>query len=260
MKAYVLAAGYATRLGSIASDRAKPLLEVGGKPVLSHTLERLQELEGLSEVVVVTNARFHEQFVDWADSAPADVPVRVLDDGSTRPEERLGAIGDLAFAVGRAPPGDGPWLVVAGDNLIDFDLRPAARTFHHLGRPLLLLRRVDPDDAQGRYNEVTLDGEGRVTRVREKPPRPQTGITAIAVYFFPPDVVGLLDAYLATSDEHDAPGHFISWIVERTPVDGFFFEGHWFDTGNPEALRAAREAVGGVDKAEPAPRYLAPDG
>lgn len=241
-KAYVLAAGYATRLGVIARDRAKPLLEVGGKPVLSHTVERLQEVEGLSEVVVVTNARFHDQFVEWAKTAPAAVSVRVLDDGSTRAEERLGAIGDLAFAVRREPPGDQPWLVVAGDNLIAFDLRPATRVFRDLNRPLLLLRRVDPADAEGRYNEVALDGGGRVVRVREKPPHPETGITAIAAYFFTPDVVDLLEAYLEASDEHDAPGHFISWLVERTPVEGFFFEGEWFDTGNPEALRAARDA------------------
>lgn len=245
MKAYVLAAGYATRLGPIARHRAKPLLDVGGKPVLSHTMERLQEVEGLSEVVVVTNARFHDQFVDWAKNGPATVPVRVLDDGSTRAEERLGAIGDLAFAVSREPPGDQRWLVVAGDNLIDFDLRPAVRTFRDLNRPLLLLRHVRPPDVEDRYNEVALDGEGRVVRVREKPPDPQTGITAIAAYFFTPDVVDLLDAYLADSDEHDAPGHFISWLVERTPVGGFFFEGEWFDTGSPEALRAARGAFDG---------------
>ncbi len=244
MKAYVLAAGYATRLGAIARDRAKPLLDVGGRPVLSHTMERLQEVEGLTEVVIVTNARFRHQFVDWAGSGAATVPVRVLDDGSTRVEERLGAIGDLAFAVRRVPPGDGPWLAVAGDNLIDFDLRPAARAFRDGRRPLLLLRRVDPADAEGRYNEVTLDGDGRVVRLREKPADPETDITAIAAYCFTPDVVDLLEAYLEVSDEHDAPGHFISWLVERTPVEGFFFEGRWFDTGDPGSLRAARLALG----------------
>lgn len=243
IKAYVLAAGYATRLGAIASDRAKPLLDVGGRPVLSHTMERLQEVRGLTEVVVVANGRFHRQFVDWAKSDPAKVPVRILDDGSTRPEERLGAVADLAFAVDSEPPGDQSWLVVAGDNLIDFDLRPAARAFRDVSRPLLLLRRVDPADAEGRYNEVTLDGEGRVVRVREKPADPQTDVTAIAAYFFTPDIVDLLYAYVEASDEHDAPGHFISWLVERTPVEGFFFEGEWFDTGSPETLRAARDAL-----------------
>ena len=105
-------------------------------------------------------------------------------------------------------------------------------------------RRVDPVRAEDRYNEVTLDDEGRVVRLREKPPDPETDVTAIAAYFFPPDVVELLESYLGASDEHDAPGRFISWLVERTRVEGFFFEGRWFDTGSPEDLRAARLALG----------------
>lgn len=243
MKAYVLAAGYATRLGEIARDRPKPLLEVGGKPVLSHTLARLQELDGLDEVVVVTNARFHDQLARWASGVETSVPVQVLDDGTTRVEDRLGAIGDLAFALEREPPGEDAWLVVAGDNLMDFDLRPALEAFREASRPLLLLRRIDPAEAAGRYNEVTLDADGQAVRVREKPARPETGITAIAAYFFTSDVVDLLERYLQASDEHDAPGHFISWLVERTAMGGFFFEGDWYDTGDPDALGGAREAL-----------------
>ncbi|MDX1646845.1 MAG: nucleotidyltransferase family protein [Longimicrobiales bacterium] len=243
MKAYVLAAGYATRLGPLARHRAKPLLQVGGEPVLSHTVRRLQELDGLSELVVITNARFHHQFLGWAADLSAKVPVRVLDDGSTRVEERLGALGDLAFAVSRVPPGDEGWVVVAGDNLVGFDLRPAARAFTAGGRPLLLLRSVQRPDSARRYNEVSVDPRGRVVRVREKPSDPRTGVTAIAVYFFTPAVTAMLEQYLASSTEHDAPGHFISWLVERTPVDGYVFDGPWFDTGSPEALDAAREAL-----------------
>ena len=98
-------------------------------------------------------------------------------------------------------------------------------------------------DAATLYNEVFLDGEGLVVRVREKPPDPTTGVSAIALYFFKPEVVALLEEYLATSGEHDAPGHFISWLVHRRQVGGFFFEGSWYDTGSLEGLEEAREAL-----------------
>ncbi len=42
MKAIVLAAGYATRMYPLTRDRAKPLLEVGGRPILSHRVEALE--------------------------------------------------------------------------------------------------------------------------------------------------------------------------------------------------------------------------
>ena len=44
MKALVLAAGYATRLYPLTLDRPKALLQVGGRPMLDHVLERLQEM------------------------------------------------------------------------------------------------------------------------------------------------------------------------------------------------------------------------
>ena len=47
MKAYLLAAGYATRLYPLTKDRAKPLLEVGGKALLTHILERIVPLASM---------------------------------------------------------------------------------------------------------------------------------------------------------------------------------------------------------------------
>ncbi|MDQ2982150.1 MAG: NDP-sugar synthase, partial [Actinomycetota bacterium] len=58
MKAVVLAAGYATRLYPLTLDRPKALLPVGGKPMLEHLLERLDDVAGLDEIHVVTNSKF----------------------------------------------------------------------------------------------------------------------------------------------------------------------------------------------------------
>ena len=99
MRAIVLAAGYATRLYPLTRECAKPLLEVGGQPLLSHLVDRIVALEGLEEIVVVTNSRFHHEFERWQASLDVSVAVRLLDDGSTSEADKLGAIGDLAFAL-----------------------------------------------------------------------------------------------------------------------------------------------------------------
>lgn len=239
MKAYVLAAGYATRLHPLTLHTPKPLLEVGGVPILTRIARRLCALEGLSEIVVVGNARFASEFDAWAADLEVRVPLRVLDDGSTSDADRLGAVGDLAFALAEVPVGDEDWVVVAGDNLLEFDLAALRAEFERLRRPLLVLREVE-DAGPSRYNEVTLDASGRVTRFREKPPDPQTGLAAIAVYFFTPDVARLLAEHLAAGGETDAPGHFIEWLVGRTEVAGARLAGEWFDIGTPETLEAAR--------------------
>jgi len=122
VKAYLLAAGYATRMYPLTRDRPKPLLEVAGAPILSPILDRILALDGLSEVVVIGNERFATPLEAWAAALDVPVPVGVLNDGSSSEDDKLGAIGDLAFALGEVPPGDEDWLVAAGDNLLAFDL------------------------------------------------------------------------------------------------------------------------------------------
>ena len=167
MKALLLAAGYATRLYPLTRDRAKPLLEIGGRPMLSHLLDRVVALPGVSEVVVVTNHRFIEKFDAWAGGLASGLAVRILDDGSTSDDDKLGAIGDLSFALDKVGDEE-DLLVVAGDNLLLFDLEPYWQEYRRRGRPLILVRDVDPA-VQGRYNEVEVSASGRVTRFREKP-------------------------------------------------------------------------------------------
>ena len=127
MKAYLLAAGYATRMFPLTRDLPKPLLEVAGAPILSHILDRVLALRDLSEVVVISNHRFADAFGRWADEQGSPVPVRVLDDGSTHDGDKLGAIGDLAFALQQVPVDGEDWVVAAGDNLLAFPATHVAR-------------------------------------------------------------------------------------------------------------------------------------
>jgi glucose-1-phosphate thymidylyltransferase len=240
VKAYLLAAGYATRMHPLTRDFPKPLLEVAGAPILSHILARVLALDGLSEVVVIANERFADPFDRWAGDLETPVPVRVLNDGSTCDEDKLGAIGDLAFAVEQVPPAGEDWLVAAGDNLLGFDLRVLQRLQARHGETLLAVREVERE-GPSRYNEVVRDERGRVIRFREKPADPQSGLAAIALYFFPPEVAELLPRYLAEGGNPDAPGHFIAWLVGRVPVRGADLPGDWFDIGSLEGLAHARE-------------------
>ena len=249
MKLYVLAAGYGTRLGVRGRHQAKALIEIGGRPILDHLLERAWALDGIMETVVVSNHRFAPDFENWKKTVPGKRPLRVLDDGSTSVDDRLGAIGDLAFAFERVPPGDDPVLVMAGDNLLDFDLAPAHAAFREHGQATILVRRREDEPAgNSRYNEVQVDAEGNVTLFREKPERPESPLAAIAVYFFPPNIRTLLGVYLAGGGECDAPGHFIAWLVKEAPVRAVALEGledRWHDIGDPESLARADTHFGG---------------
>ncbi|MEE3330135.1 MAG: nucleotidyltransferase family protein [Myxococcota bacterium] len=247
MKAYLLTAGYATRLHPLTLDRPKSLLEIGGRPMLSHILERVCELDGLSEVIVIGNHRFAEELAAWCEATPCPVVLRQLDDGSMSDDDKLGAIGDLDFALREEPPHEEEaFIVVAGDNWLGFDLRPAQQVFEESGqRATLLLRELDEvPQGPSPYNEVTLDRAGRVLRFREKPDDPATPFVAIAVYFFPPHTRALIEHYLQDGGNPDAPGYFIQWLAQHAPVRGHRFEGEWMDIGSHETLAEARARFG----------------
>jgi glucose-1-phosphate thymidylyltransferase len=235
----VLAAGYATRLGSLTQHTPKPLLDLGGRPLLSRLCDRLLSAGPASEIAVVANARFAEVFRAWAAASGLPVPIRILDDGTSSDVDRLGAVGDLAFALDTLAAGDEDWLVSAGDMWIDVDLAPVAAAFRATRTPRLLVRRVPELRRPSPYNEVTVDGE-RVVSFREKPEDPRSDLAAIALYFLPADIGRRVRAYLDAGGNPDAPGHFIAWLVQREPVLASPLEGRWSDIGSPEALRQTR--------------------
>jgi len=243
VNAVVLAAGFATRLWPLTLDRAKPLLEVGGRPVLSHLLDRVLELRAVERVVVVTNARFHAKFEAWRKDYISRAPIELVCDGAQSEAEKRGALADLELALESVPAGQDV-LVVAGDNLIDTDLAPFARAFARAGEALVTCREVAGAVPPGRYGEVTLDARGRLVRLREKPPDPRTNLAAICLYVFRPAVRARLAEYLGSGGDHDAPGHFLAWLAPRAEVTGFVLKGRYFDIGNRESLEAARAAFG----------------
>ena len=119
MKAIILAGGYATRLRPLTTDLSKCLLPIGGRPMVDWILDRVEEVEEIDGVHVVTNSRFARDFEHWAMSKRG---VTVHDDGTTSNDDRLGAIGDVAFTLDRAAI-DADLIVIAGDNLFDYSLQ-----------------------------------------------------------------------------------------------------------------------------------------
>jgi len=94
----ILAAGYATRLYPLTENFPKPLLEVGGKPIINHLLDALQPIsKEISGVACVTNDLYTPHFEKWAKELNAPFPVSVVNDGTRTNDTRLGAIRDTGL-------------------------------------------------------------------------------------------------------------------------------------------------------------------
>jgi len=234
MRLLVLGAGYATRLYPLTLDRAKPLLPIGGRPMVDRLLESLDPI-GFDERYVVTNAKFADQFRDWA----GDSDVTIVDDGTTSEEDRLGAIGDIGHVIEREEIDD-DLVVVAGDNLFSETLGDFGRLARQRNEPLLAVHDIgDLDLIRGRYNSIEIDEAGRVTYFEEKPQEPRSTLSGIALYFYPRQTLPLIVEYLANGENPDQPGRLVQWLYPRVDVFTWQVPGRWYDIGSREQLEEA---------------------
>jgi len=236
MKAIILAGGYATRLQPLTNDLSKCLLPVGGKPMVDWILERIREVEEIDEVHVVTNSRFAHDFQRWAKLKDG---VTVHDDGTSSNDDRLGAIGDIAFTLERAGIDDDV-LVVAGDNLFDYDLEDYVEFRRGKGvASAVAVHDVRDLQLATQYGIVEVAGDDRIVDFVEKPADPPSTLAATATYIYHREHVPLVSQYLADGNAPDQAGSFVAWLQEREPVYAYRFSGSWLDIGDREQLLAA---------------------
>ena len=237
MKAIILAGGYATRLRPLTDDLSKCLLPVGGRPMLDWILDRIEQAEEIDEVHVVTNSRFAQDFEHWAMFKPG---VTVHDDGTDSNEDRLGAIGDIAFTLEQAGIVDDDVIVIAGDNLFDYDLQSYVDFWRGKGvASAVAIRDVGDLRLASQYGVVALDHDDRVVEFVEKPENPTSTLCATATYIYHRQHLPLVGQYLADGNPPDQSGSFFEWLRSREPVYGYWFTGVWLDIGDKEQLLAA---------------------
>jgi glucose-1-phosphate thymidylyltransferase len=235
VKALILAAGYATRLRPLTDRWAKELLPVGGRPIIDWIVDGIREVDEIDSVHVVTNARKAPWFATWAEGQD----VVLHDDGTTSNDDRLGAIGDLAYVLGRVG-GDDDWLVIAGDNLFEFSLAEFVSYWREKGvASAVAVRDVGSRELATRYGIVSLDEDARLVDFVEKPADPPSTLAATATYLFHRSHLALVETYLAKGNSPDQPGRFVGWLQAREPVYAWTFEDAWYDIGDEGQLLEA---------------------
>ncbi len=241
MNVLILAAGYATRLYPLTLNKAKPLLEVAGKPMIEWLIENLVPVSGLETVFIVTNDKFAAGFQEWADDYRQRQPkftFKIVNDGSTSDNDKLGAIGDINLVLTRERLATNDLLIIAGDNLFSeplIDFVAYARSTV----ATVAVYDVGNLEAIRKYGNVTIAADGVITQFEEKPPNPKSTLAAIALYYYSREVLPLFATYLAAGNNPDQPGRFLQWLYTRQPVKTFQIKGLWLDIGSKETLEEA---------------------
>ncbi len=238
----LLAAGYATRLYPLTENFPKPLLKVGGKPIANYLLGSLSPLSSeIQEIIVVTNNKYAPHFEDWTRDLKYTAPIRVVNDRTLSNEDRLGAIRDIELAL-QAFKSPLDTMVLAGDNIFDFDLEILYRKASARDKAVTLACTDVKDlELAKQYGILELDPSGRITKFHEKPKTPPSTMASTGIYFFSRETLPFFERFLSEKHNGDAPGFYISWLVSRAQVFGEPLKGIWYDIGDLASLRKADE-------------------
>lgn len=218
-----------TRLGTLTEATPKPLLEVAGRPFLSHLIQEVARY-GVKHIVLLAG-RFGEQIVTaFHGRRLFGARIEVL----VEPEP-LGTGGALRFAADHLAP---QFLLLNGDSWIDADLTRFGLCWHKARerdrelKAQMLLHRV-PDTA--RFGRVTLKGE-RVVGFEEKgaPLADASGLISAGVYAIDRAILDLIPPHAACSLERDVLPRL---VAEGRVAAAQAREGAYFvDIGIPETF------------------------
>jgi mannose-1-phosphate guanylyltransferase/phosphomannomutase len=227
MKAVILAGGSGSRLRPITENVPKPMVSVLGRPIMEHIVSHLIR-SGVTEIVATLHYRPRVIRDHFGDGADMGVTMRY-----TLETQPLGTAGSVKLATGYL---DEPFLVVAGDALMDFDLRAFVAYHRRQGAKVsLCLKRVrDP----GEFGIVITDEAGRVQRFLEKPGPSEVFSDTVntGIYLIEPEVLAAIPA----AEAYDFAGDLFPRLLEAgEPLYGYVAEGYWTDIGTLQQLRQA---------------------
>jgi MurNAc alpha-1-phosphate uridylyltransferase len=229
--AFVLAAGLGKRMRPLTASKPKPLVEVAGKPLLDHVLDRLRTA-GVRKVVV--NVHY------LPDALEAHLANKANGLEVTVSDER-GLLLETGGGMVRAAPmiGCDPFLVVNSDNLwVDGPadtLKVLASQWDddRMDALLLLVPHARAFNHRG-LGDFHMDRQGRLRR---------RGRSRVAPFVY--TGIQMVSKRLLDGAPEGAFSTNILWdkAIERGRCFGVVHQGLWFDVGNPEAIKATELAL-----------------
>lgn len=224
MKALIFAAGLGERMRPLTDATPKPLLRVGGKPLIEWHLEKLAAL-GIRDVVVNTSWLADQFPATLGDGARWNLRLHYAYEGDT-PLETGGGMWNALPLLGEAP-----FLLINGDVWTDYDFARLPRSPAGLAHLVL----VDPPP-QAPRGDFALDGEGRVH------PDGEHRLTYAGIGVYRPQLLdGWRDLIPTPTLVNGKPKFPLAPLLRAHmaagAISGEHYRGRWTDVGTPERLQ-----------------------
>ena len=237
MKCIILAGGFATRLWPLTENKAKPLLHLKDRPLISHIVEKLPED---TEIIISTNAVFEEEFRKWAENFK-DRNIKIFVEDSEGDEMKKGALGATALVIKMESINE-DLMLLAGDNYFGFEMQDMLDRF--TGNPLLAAYDIKDKEKAKKFG-VVVQRDGKAAEFQEKPEEPKSTLVSTGCFLFP--AKNLKDIVDYAKEHNDDLGGVFEYLTGKgETIDVFHFDEPWVDIGSYEAyLQANKDLLAG---------------
>jgi glucose-1-phosphate thymidylyltransferase len=239
MKAVALAAGGGTRLRPLTEDKPKGMVEVDGKPILTHCFEQLTALEA-DELIVVVGYRKQDIMEHYGDEFN-NIPITY-----THQREQKGIAHGLLTAEDHI---DDDFMLMLGDNIFNANLQDVVRRQREDRADAAFLVGEVPWEEASRYGVCDTNNYGEVTDIIEKPDDPPSNLVMTGFYTFTPAIFYACHLVQASNRGEYEISEAIDLLIQsgRT-IDAVELDGWRIDIGYPEDRDEAEKRL---QKADP---------
>lgn len=231
LKVVILAGGFGTRISEESHSKPKPMIEIGGKPILHHIMKIYSHF-GFHEFIVCLGYKGHvikDYFASYLLHA-SDVIFdfkngddKIMDRGAVEPwQVTLADTGSNSMTGGRLKRiqkyvGHEPFMLTYGDGVADIRVDQLL-DYHRQHGKLATLTAYQPDD---RFGALEVNPDGQITRFAEKAKGGAGWINA-GYFVMQPEVFDYIDA-----DDTVLESDVLSRLAKEGQLMAYPHKGFW---------------------------------
>ncbi|MBW9220686.1 NTP transferase domain-containing protein [Methanothermococcus sp. SCGC AD-155-M21] len=226
MDAIILCAGKGTRLMPLTENKPKPMIPIGGKPILEHIINKIEHF--VDNIYLIVRYK-KEVIIDYLNDHPK---IKFIEQG------KLDGTG-YALLAGKDHIDD-DFLVINGDIIFEDNLE----SILPYKNALALVEVKNPEN----FGVVVLDRENNIIELQEKPKNPKSNLINGGIYKFEKEIFNILEN-LEPSErgEIELTDAIVELIKKKREIKGIKLKGYWSDIGRPwDILEGNKHILKGI--------------